>query len=237
MISLILGVGEIGGAYYEILSPYYPTYKLDIRPGLSSPGIPANVEIMHVCLRYGPDWYDSVAGAVKKYKPNLINVQTTTPPGTTAELGMQAVHSTTRGMHPALRDYIMATPKHIGGPHAEDVAQYFRKAGIECVTHSEAKTTEAAHILSNCLYGASILFAREMDALCRAWGVDYYESVMRYSETHNQGYRRMGIVSKMRPIVHPPGAAIGGHCVTQNARLVPEHLRGPIMSALAEDGE
>lgn len=237
MLGVILGAGEIGSAYYEILSEVYPVFRMDIRPELRDDPLPDQADILHVCLRYNDGWESAVHDAIDQFRPELINVMTTTPPGTTEKLGPRAVHSTTRGLHPSLSQFIKATPKHIGGPRAQEVAAYFIGAGIECVTHAKARTTEAAHILSNCLYGANILFAREMESLCRTWGVDYYETVMRYSETHNQGYERMGFKSKFRPIIHPPGPVISGHCVTNNARLVPEDLRGPIMATLAEDGK
>lgn len=237
MIGLVYGVGEIGSAYYSILSKRYPTYKFDIRPELCSPEIPETVDILHVCLRYSDEFEATVLAAIQKYRPQIVNIMTTCPPGTTERFGDIACQSTTRGLHPALKDYILATPKHVGGPRAAQLADYFRGAGIECVTHAKARTTEAAHLLSNCLYGANILFAREMESLCRTWGVDYYDVVMRYSETHNIGYQKMGMVSKFRPILHPPGPVISGHCVTNNARLVPQQMRGPIMAALADDGK
>lgn len=234
MKSLILGVGEIGSAYHEILKPVYPdTYRLDLIPERSDKKLPKEVDILHVCLRYDEMWERLVENATRRFNPRLINVMSTVPPGETEKLGNSACHSTTRGLHPNLADFIMVTPKHIGGTKAEELAGYFIQAGLECVTHLKAKTTEAAHILSNLHYLTSIMFAREMESACRKWGVDYYDTVMRYSETHNQGYRKMGMSSKFRPIIHPPGDSIGGHCLVPNAKLIPEEMRGPIMRMLA----
>lgn len=156
----------------------------------------------------------------------------TVPPGTTASLGNVAVHSTTRGLHPYLSDFIKATPKHVGGPQAKKVADYFQEFGIQCITHSRAKTTEVAHILSNSLYAVQIAFADELEKACRMYGVDYYHSVMRYSETHNEGYAKMGLVSKFRPILTPPNARIGGHCVINALKMIDPDKRGPIMELL-----
>jgi UDP-N-acetyl-D-mannosaminuronate dehydrogenase len=236
MKSLILGVGEIGQSYYEILNPAYPqTYRLDILPERSDKKIPSEVDILHVCLRYSSEWFNSVTDAILKYRPDIVNVMSTVPPGETEKLGDIACHSTTRGLHPNLKAFIEATPKHIGGPKAEVLAKYFRDAGLECITHPKAKTTEAAHILSNLHYMTSIMFAREMESACRAWGVDYFDSVMKYSDSHNQGYSKMGYISKFRPIIHPPGKEIGGHCLVPHAKMIPEEIRGPIMRLLADE--
>jgi len=230
--SLILGCGEIGSAYYSIFSQKSQTYRLDLRPELSDKRIP-KIEVLHVCLRHSENFQDTVTAAVKKYRPAVINNMSTVPPGTTEKLGNNAVHSTTRGLHPNLKDSILAAKKHIGGPKALELAEYFAHFGIQTVTHAKAKTTELAHILSNTLYGVQIMYADEMDKLCRQYGVDYFEAVQLYSMTHNEAYSALGLQSKYRPILSPPGGRIGGHCVTQGAALIPENIRGPLLSRLA----
>lgn len=232
MKSLILGAGEIGSAYYSILNEHYSVWRLDIRPELRDDPLPDQADILHVCLRYNDGWESAVHDAIDQFRPELINIMTTTPPGTTAKLGPRAVHSTTRGLHPALSDFIKATPKHIGGPAADRVAAYFIGAGIECITHAKAVTTELLHIASNTQYAASIVFAAEIEKLFREYGVDWFD-FERYSFTHNQGYAKMGYSSKFRPILHPPGPTINGHCLTQNSLLIPEEKRGPIMRMIA----
>lgn len=230
--SLILGVGEIGSAYYSILSQAYPTYKLDLRPELCSNDIPESVEILHVCLRYGQEFVPTVQNYINSHRPKIVNVMTTCPPGTTEKFGLLACHSTTRGLHPALCDFIKAMPKHIGGPQASELAKYFNGAGIECVTHARSRSTELLHIASNTQYAASVVFAAELEKLFRDYGVDWFD-FERYSHTHNVGYERMGYLSKFRPILHPPGFQIGGHCISQNSLLIPEEKRGPIMKMIA----
>lgn len=115
---------------------------------------------------------------------------------------------------------------------AISLCRYFEGAGIECVTHPRAVTTELLHIASNTQYAASIVFAAELEKLFREYGVDWFD-FERYSFTHNQGYAKMGYSSKFRPILHPPGFTINGHCITQNSHLIPEDKRGPIMSMIA----
>lgn len=234
MRGIILGAGEIGSAYYEILSRHYPTYRLDIRPELRDDPLPSKCDILHVCLRYSDGWESAVNEAIDQFEPSLINVMTTTPPGTSEKLGPRAVHSTTRGLHPHLRDGILATPKHIGGPKAEEVASYFIGVGLECITHPFAKTTELAHLLSNAQYATAVLFADEMEKICRHYGTDYFETVMLYAQSHNKGYRAMGLNSKLRAILTPPYGKPGGHCIALAGELLEDEAIGPQIRLLRE---
>jgi UDP-N-acetyl-D-mannosaminuronate dehydrogenase len=241
MKGLILGAGEVGGAYYEVLRNRWPVWRRDVKPGLSDRKIPKKLDILHVCLRFDEHFEATVGEYAERHRVGLINVMSTVPPGTTDDLGVQmrltVTHSTTRGLHPNLAQFIRVTPKHIGGSGAEAVAAYFRAAGVECITHPKACTTELAHILGNVAFAAAAAFADEAEALCREYGVDYYDAVMRYAETHNLGYERMGMKSKMRPVVWPAGGRIGGHCFVQNAQLIPKETRGKIMSLIADYNE
>lgn len=234
MNHLILGVGEIGRAYYEILSPHFNVYRLDIRPEVSDAIdlIPKDIGVMHICLRYSDEFEATISREAYNYAPKLINNMTTCPPGTTEKFG--ACHSTTRGLHPNLAGWIRNGVKHIGGPRAQELAEMFAQVGIKTKTHALARTTELAHIMSNALYGVQVMFADEMDKLCREFGVDYFEAVQLYSMTHNEGYAAAGMVSKFRPILTPTNGKIGGHCVTQGAALIPEEKRGELLQKLAE---
>lgn len=230
-MNLILGGGEIGSAYAQILDD---VAVVDIDPAKCK-GKPKKGGILHVCLRYTPDFEAIVRGAIADYKPRALNVMTTVPPGTTArfEPALPAAHSTTRGLHPNLRESILTITKHIGGKGAQEVAKVFHGV-LPYVLHDHSKTTELAHILSNFLYATEIMAAEEMDKLCRAYGVDYFEAVELYSKTHNDGYRKMGLHSKYRPVLTPPHGRIGGHCVKLAPTLIPADLHGPLMKRLAE---
>lgn len=216
MKSLVIGRGEVGKALVEILEPHYETYVKD----LEEIELPERFDILHVCIRYSPDFLGVVRAYVDRFGPSIVNICSTVPPGTTERLGTNAVHSTTRGLHPNLVDGLRAHVKHIGGPKSDKVARYFAKAGIACHTHSRARTTELAHLLNNLSYGVNLMFADEMARICRQFGVDYYEAVMLYTETNNKGFERLDHRSKRRMILTPPGGHIGGHCIVQNAQIL-----------------
>jgi UDP-N-acetyl-D-mannosaminuronate dehydrogenase len=189
---------------------------------------------MLVAIRYSDDFVKTVKSYSDKFNPTLISILSTVPPGTCEIVGSDVTHSTTRGLHPNLETGLREITKHVGGKKAEEVAAIFRLCGIKCVTHAVARTTEAAHILNNASYGVNLMWADEMQKLCRLWGVDYYETVMRYTETNNDGYEALGHKTKVRMILTPPGGEIGGHCVKQSANLVPENDRTAMLAMLAK---
>lgn len=239
MNGLIIGYGEVGSAHAKILQSRYVTYAVDTQvdvPERLRPYKDFVPEILHICFRYSKDFVALVHEYSAKYNPKYINVCTTCPPGTTQQLGALAVHSTTRGLHPNLVEGLKTIPKHVGGPESELVAKYFREAGIKCVTHPNATTTEVAHLCNNIAYGVNLMLADDLAQVCRHYGVDYYEAVMRYTQSNNEGFDKLGHRSKCRMILTPPQQRIGGHCVKQSAQLVPAEVRTPTIDRLANYG-
>ena len=230
---LVVGAGEVGSALERVLSRAYTVYVKDVGPT----EVPDGISTMHIALNYhalGHEaWVDIVSGYIKTYRPRLVDVCSTVAPGTTALLGINCVHSTTRGLHPNLEEGLSKIVKHVGGPRAEDLAREYAACGVRCITHGKAATTELAHLLNNSAYGVSLMFADEAERLCRHYGVDYYEAVMLYTQTHNRGFRDLDHPRLVRSILTPPYGRIGGHCVVQGAGLIPGSRRGLLMSALA----
>lgn len=237
-VQLILGGGEIGSAYARLFRAVgMPVYVLDTDKSKCDPApapMPGTVACLHVCLRYTPEFKGVVLKAISRFQPELINIMSTVPPGTSEQVHPDACHSTTRGMHPALDEGIRRTPKHIGGPKAKELAEVF---GAICweppVLHPFARTTELCHIASNFQYAANVLAADEIDRWCRAFGVDFFD-FQKYSESHNTGYLAQGLHSKVRPIMYPSGGAISGHCIKLATELIPPHLHGPLTQRLKE---
>lgn len=222
-------MGEVGKALYEVLSPHYECHTKDLEPK----ELP-QCDIMHVCIRHSQSFQEAVQGYISKVRPKIVNICTTVPPGTTEALGGNCVHSTTRGLHPKLALGLKTITKHIGGPKAAESARYFEKAGVPCVTHERAITTEVAHLLNNAHYAVNVAFADDMAAICRQFGVDYYEAVMHYTRTNNEGFSALDHKSKCRMILTPPGGRIGGHCLVQAAKMLKESgVSTPVIERLA----
>lgn len=242
MNTLILGNGEIGSSLFDILSAVYPNsvWAEDIIPEKRfMDKCPDKIDILHVCLRYTETYKSTVEEYVKRYKPAIVDICTTSPVGTTESFGKpNFVHSTTRGLHPHLASGLKAIAKHIGGSlsHGRALAAYFNKAGTECILHNRSRTTELLHILNNVHYGINLMFADEAAKLCREYGVDYLD-YLSYTQTNNRGYAELGHESKVRPILTPPNGKIGGHCVTMSANLIPPEKRPTLITALSDYGQ
>lgn len=231
-------MGEVGQAHFDLLSENNNDvrgYDIDaskcrnmdkFNKIIEHPG--DNVDALIIAIRYRDDFVQTAKDYVARYWPKLIINCSTVPPGTTERISELAVHSTTRGLHPNLKQGLLSITKHIGGPRTQaiEAATLFESVGIKCEVHNTAKTTELAHILNNVAYGISLMAADEFQRICRHYGVDYYQAVMKYTETNNEGYRRLGNDSKVRPILTPPNGHIGGHCVVQSAALLAESLSG-----------
>lgn len=242
MKGLVIGMGEVGAAHYAILKRVYPeTEAYDIKGDYRLPSKDEPFDIIHVAINYAAMDHATFVQTVRDYvtlcAPKVVNILSTVRPGTCEEIGGNIVHSTTRGLHPDLVSGILAIPKHIGGPGAEKVAHYFRRAGIQCITHKLARTTEVAHILNNAAYGVNLILADEMSRLCRFYGVDYTQAVTLYTMTNNAGYRALDHESKCRMVLTPPNGRIGGHCVSMSAGLIDPKARETLMDLLANYNE
>lgn len=222
MNTLIIGMGEIGSSLYKLLSPAYSTWGIDIKQELNTSlpcAVPEKIKVMHVCIRYSDDFNFIVKTYIEKYQPEIIDICSTVPVGTTESIDPSACHSTTRGLHPNLVEGLKTITKHVGGDNCLKLSAYFNAIGISTMSHPKAKTTELLHILNNVHYGVNLMFADEAAKLCRHYGVDYFDW-MKYGETNNQGYARLGHLTKVRSILMPPGGKIGGHCVVSSAQLL-----------------
>lgn len=231
----VIGLGEVGKALSSVLKEKFYVWEKDLE---DVPPPDKKIDFLHVCLNFHAMGATKFAVTVGEYlrelNPSFLDVCSTVTPGTTEQFGPNAVHSTTRGLHPNLRSGLLAIAKHVGGPKADAVAKEYRKVGIRCVTHASSRSTEVAHILNNSAYGISLMFADEMAKLCREYGVDYFEAVMKYTATHNEGFAALDHPRLVRSILTPPNGRIGGHCVQQGATLIPENLRGKMLSMLAD---
>lgn len=237
--TLIIGMGEIGSSLYRLLSPVYPCWGLDTREELNrmDPGpLPDQVDVVHICIRHDNAFEATVKAYLDRFKPLLVDICTTVPPGTCESIAPSICHSTTRGLHPHLEEGLRTITKHIGGKRSHALATYFRGAGVDCIVHPNSRITELLHILNNAHYGINLMFADEAAKLCREYGVDYY-AYMRYCETNNDGYIALGHKTKVRPILTPPHGRIGGHCVNMSAGLIPEERRTPMVDMLAKYNE
>jgi hypothetical protein len=249
--AIIIGFGEVGKAHWEVLKKAYPgkVFYKDIGPevydtnGSVVKDIPMFIDLMMIATQCDPNNMSPFYGMIREYSgntfhPHRIDILTTTPCGACEKIqgivgDRPVTKSTIRGMHPCLDKFLLDIPKHIGGPKAEELKEYYEGAGMTCICHMKARATELFHALNNSDYGVAILKAKENYDLCRHFGVDYME-YLEYKKSNNEGFLRAGFPSKVSPILTPPDNRIGGHCIVYSANSFPRYIQGPLMRELAE---
>ena len=236
--SVVVGMGEVGSSLANILE--HAGQKV-FRKDIAEAEIPSGCGVLHLCLNYAAlgkeKWLELARHYIALYKPALVDVCSTTPPGTTRLLGKNACHSTTRGLHPNLEAGLLNIAKHVGGHRALALAAYYAASGIRCMTHGSPDTTEAAHLVHLLDYGIQLISADMRQAFCRQANVDYIEAVIKYTDTHNAGFLALDMPSKVRMNLTPPNGRIGGHCVTQAAKIAAEiGFKHPLIEILAGYG-
>ena len=250
MNALIIGFGEVGKAHWENLKGTYPNnlYYKDIGPeiyntrGESVGDLVEPVDIMMIATQCDPKNMGKfelmVAEYDTKFCPKIIDILTTTPPGTAERIQeivgdrVKVAKSTVRGTHPNLNKF-KCIPKHIGGPGADTLKEFYEACGWGCITHETSRATELFHILNNIWYGANVMMATEAARYCRYFAVDYME-FLKYRESNNNGFIKAGYPSRVSPILYPADKQIGGHCVVYASTTIPESELGPIAKLLKE---
>jgi len=246
--ALIIGFGEVGRAHWKVLKEQYAgkLFYKDKGPEIYDTDqkvveLKEYPDLLMIATQCDPNDIKSFCAMVYeyacRYMPGYIDILTTTPCGTVDELqsiiwSASITKSTIRGMHPCLDKFLIDIPKHIGGPCADKLKDYYGGAGVPCVTHAKARATELFHVLNNSDYGVATMKAQENYDLCRHYGVDYME-YLEYKKTNNKGFIKAGYPSKVSPILTPPNGPIGGHCVVYSASTIPQNIRGPLMDRLA----
>ena len=105
-IVLIVGLGEIGHTLFALLNEQeksFSVYGLDLdeakmqKLGQSRSRFPRSVDTLHICLPCGSQekFLDAVTGYVEEFKPSLLIVNSTVPPGTTLRVAANGGACTT----------------------------------------------------------------------------------------------------------------------------------------------
>jgi len=212
MTSLIIGVGEIGTALYNILSKVYKVDAID-----EGEWEDITYDIIHICFPYSKRFEREVKKYQKKYKPKYTVIHSTVPVGTSRKLN--AIHSPIIGIHPYLEESIKTFTKYLGGQQASKVANYFRKAGIKIYLVDKSETSELMKILSTTFYGVCIEYTKEVKRLCDKYKVPF-EIWTIWTQSYNEGYSKLGYSEYTRPNLVPIMEKIGSHCILPNCDLL-----------------
>ena len=219
----ILGYGEVGQA----IAKFYDNPKIK---DLGRDDGLKGVEILHVCLPWMEDFVKIVKKEIKEIKPKLTIIHSTVVPGTTKRLGLSlskamVVHSPIRGMHPDLYPGIKIFVKYIGADSkkaGELAKSHLESLGIKTKVFSPSITTEIGKLLDTSYYGLIIAWHGEMKKICDKFRVDFDEAITDFNRSYNEGYKKIGKLNVIRPVLYPPGGGCSGHCVLENSVLLRE---------------
>jgi len=231
--SSIIGLGEVGAALFAILKNHY-----DIQWFEKTSNPHYGTEIMHICL----PWSETFVSTVKQYadvqQPTYIVNHSSVPVGTTEELykltKVPCFHSPIRGQHPDITGDILNYVKYIGYWRAdpaivEQICQYFEKAGIKTKAINGTKTTELMKLLELCRYGTYIAFAKEQEAICKHFGVDYATCVTQYEATRSDGLIAINKPELCQPLLYPFKDYVGGHCTVEDMEILLGQIETPLL--------
>jgi len=230
-IVMIVGLGEIGHALFALLNEQkksFSVYGLDLDEtkmrhlSQSRKNIPRQIDTMYICLPCSSQqkFADIVIGYVEEFKPKLVIINSTVPPGTTMKVAARCkclvAHSPSRGVHKNAEHMIWEMKrwtKYVGGANAtaaQAAQAHFEKLGLKVKVLKSCTETELAKLFETTYRAWMIACFQEMHRISRAFGADFDETVDFLEDTHRLRYDR--------PVMFP--GAIGGHCLIPNAELL-----------------
>ena len=161
-----------------------------------------------------------MTGYVKEFKPKLVIVNSTVPPGTTLKVAAKCkclvAHSPSRGVHKNDEHMIWEMKrwtKYVGGADAaaaEAARAHFEKLGLKVKVLKSCTETELAKLFETTYRAWMIACFQEMHRISRAFGADFNETVDFLEDTHRVRFDR--------PVMFP--GVIGGHCLIPNTELL-----------------
>jgi len=245
---LLVGLGEIGHTLFTLYGEKkeaFSVYGVDLDEAKMREldqdmgKIPAEADVLQVSVPCGnPDKFALiVAGYFEKYKPKLVIINSTVPPGTTLKVAdrcqCKVVHSPARGVHITPEHMVWEMkrwPKYVGGatPEAGELAKaHFEKLGLQVKVLKSCRETELGKIFETTYRAWMIACFQEMHRIARANGADFNGTVDFLEDTHRQRLDR--------PIMFP--GFIGGHCLIPNTELLLKSYDSDMLRFILESNE
>jgi hypothetical protein len=232
MKQVIVGMGEIGEALADVLAfenqdiwckdeePGYCTFVdwwLEDKQKYVELSGKSDIHILHICFPWSDGFIENVTQYQQELNPVYTIIHSTVPVGTSRKCN--ALHSPVIGRHPHLTEAIKTSTKFIGGKDAGQVADVFRRAGIEVYLTDKQESTELMKIDSTTWYGVAIEKTKDTKRQCDKYGVPF-ELFTIWTDEYNKAAERLGYPQVRRPNLAPILQKTGGHCVVQNCSLL-----------------
>jgi UDP-N-acetyl-D-mannosaminuronate dehydrogenase len=244
---LVVGLGEIGKTMFELLkdNSNFLVYGLDIDEAKMfavkqvKDEIPTEVETMHICLpcKNQERFTELTLNYAENFKPKLLIVNSTVPPGTTMKVYQQynslVAHSPARGVHKSsehMKWELKRWTKYVGGANIESgvaAREHFEKLGLKVKTLKSCTETELAKLFETTYRAWMIACFQEMHRISRKAGADFVEVVDFLEDTHR--------VRLDRPVMFP--GVIGGHCLIPNTELLLDAYDSEFLKLILKSNE
>ena len=228
--TLVIGLGEVGGALAEVLERVHPVLKHDIEPReFSDP-----IGVMHICIPFtSRAQFEPLAiEYIRRFKPQLTIINSTVLPGTTRSISEKTsspvAYSPVRGKHVKMAKDLLHYVKFVGAGEeawAEQAAAHFQEHGMKTRVLEKPETLEVAKLGETTYFGVIIAWAQEFNRYVQRAGGDYEEATEFFEE--------VGFLPRQR---YFPGF-IGGHCVIPNINLLLQIDSAPLLEAVLESNQ
>jgi hypothetical protein len=211
--TLVVGVGEVGGALAQVLETSGPVVRLDLEPI----EIQGPIGVMHICLPYddGARFESAAAGYIRQFQPELTIINSTVAPGTTRRIavatGAQVAFSPVRGKHVRMVADLKRYTKFVAATSRDAALKaqdHFKQAELNTRLMNKVETLELAKLAETTYFGVLIAFAQELNRYVERIDGDYFEATSFFEEIE--------FLPRTR---YFPGF-VGGHCVIPNILLL-----------------
>jgi UDP-glucose 6-dehydrogenase len=229
--TLVVGVGEVGGALAEVLERTQPGL---LRHDIERQDFPDAIGVMHVCIPYhSPEQFEAATlEYIDRFHPRLAVINSTVVPGTTRRLAVQSgariAYSPVRGKHARMAEDLLSYCKFVAADDdaiAAEAEDHFRSAGMKARRVAGTETLELAKLAETTYFGIQIAFAQELNRFAQQLGADYSEATEFFSE--------IDFLPRTR---YYPGF-IGGHCVIPNIHLLKQVVNSPLLEAVLDSNQ
>jgi UDP-N-acetyl-D-mannosaminuronate dehydrogenase len=228
--TLVVGVGEVGGALADVIERTFPVWRQDLDPlDYSGP-----VDVMHLCIPYrsAEQFEEAALHYLERFKPHLTIINSTVLPGTTRSIarrsGNRVAFSPVRGKHANMKRDLIHYVKFIAAPDpdaARVASDFFRAIGMRTQYVDQVEALELAKLAETTYFGTLIAFAQELNRYASRLGVDYEQAIGFFEE-----------IKFLPPTRYFPGF-IGGHCVIPNIHLLQRIAPSVLLDAILESNQ
>ena len=228
--TLVVGLGEVGGALADVLDATHPVLRHDIeRREFKDP-----IGIMHICIPFTSNAHFEplVLDYIRRFKPELTIINSTVLPGTTRSIsekaGVPVAYSPVRGKHVKMAKDLLHYVKFVAAGEeewAEKAAAHFEEHGMKTRRLDKPETLEVAKLGETTYFGVIIAWAQELNRYVERVGGDYDEAIEFFDE--------VAFLPRQR---YFPGF-IGGHCVIPNINLLLKIDSAPLLEAVLDSNQ